>query len=129
MFPFILFSDSATALRWRAYALGLLNTGWTSTALFLQAALHARSTLTTRRAVGVGIPTRAARRPRTLLSATCVFAAANLQLNLQCVRASHVLVLKINIGRNVYSYFEADKCKAGMISYHTSDNSAAWSDD
>jgi len=45
------------------------------------------------------------------------------------VRASAVLVLKINIGRNAYSYFEADKCKAGMISYHTSDNSAAWSGD
>ena len=43
----------------------------------------ARSTLTTRRAFGVGVPTRAACRPRTLLSATCVFAAANLQCQSQ----------------------------------------------
>ena len=48
----------------------------------------------------------------------------------RCVLTFNLKIpIKKNIGRNAYSYFEADKCKAGMISYHTSDNSAASSGD
>ena len=123
MFTFISFSDSSTALRWRAYALGLLNTGWTSTALFLQAALlvpHWQLDVHLELVFRHGQPVDLA-----LFFRLHVF----LQRQTYNVRASLVLVLKVNIGRNVYYYFEADKCKAGMISYHTSDNSADGSGD